>query len=223
MVISTQKPTFVQHHMEAMFEAGQIGDNLRRRYRPESLMVKPEDVIPLLNQAKIRFVLMGTYGINGYRDESRATQDVAFLIRSKDHEAAVKIIQVNFPELECVDTPVVTRFLDPVRKKSLIDLMKPSFDLLKDAFKHSVLVGKSHRIPTLEMAIVSKFAAMVSPNREKDKKLIDGGDFYNMVRTNRESLDLRKLKRLAERVYKGAAGEITRFVNDVLADRDLVF
>lgn len=49
-------------------------------------MIQPEQVIAILNQAKVRFVLMGTFAINGYRTEARTTQDVDVLVPAKDHE-----------------------------------------------------------------------------------------------------------------------------------------
>jgi hypothetical protein len=206
-----------------MLLAGQIGETLQRMYRPKTTMVKPEEVIRLFNRGKVRFVLMGTYGINGYRDESRATQDVDLLVRVRDHAKAVQIIRDAYADLEEKDSPVVTRFLDPTNKKPVIDLMKPEFEVLKAVFKYSVPVGKSHRIPDLEMALVSKFAAMVSPHRVQSKKLVDGGDFVNMVETNLKEIDLKKLRRLAEKVYKGGSSEIAKLVNDIEAGRRIVF
>lgn len=186
-------------------------------------MIAPEELIELFKRNKVRFVLMGTYGINGYRDESRATQDVDLLIESKDHERAVQTIQENYPTLKMVDHAVVTRFNDPTTKKSVIDLMKPANATLSAVFENSVKVGRSHRIPDLEMALVSKFAAMVSPHRLQDKKMTDGGDFYNMVRTNSKRIKIRKLQKLAELVYPGGGKEVVNLVKDVRAGKSIRF
>jgi hypothetical protein len=220
---AVKTPSFAGQHLEAMLLAGEIGATLRQMYRPKTTMIKPEDVIRLLNKAKVRFILMGTYGINGYRYEPRATQDVDVLVKTKDHEKAVAILRGEFPNLFVVDHPVVTRFLDPENSRPLIDVMKPTDDTLQAAFKYSVPVGKSHRIPDLEMALVSKFAAMVSPNRIQSKKLVDGGDFVDIVETNLKAINLKKMRRLAEMVYKGGGKEILGLVDDIQAGRRIVF
>jgi len=209
--------------MDALVLAGEIRENLRQMYWPKTMRMKPEEVVRLLNQAKVRFVLMGTYGINGYRDQARATQDVDVLVRSKDHEKAVKAIQQSFPNLNLVDFPVVTRFMDPANDKPLIDLMKPMSDSLLAVFRYSVMVEKSHRVPDLEMALVSKFAAMVSPNRIQSKKLLDGGDFVNIVENNLAAIDKKKLRRLAQQVYPGGGKEILQLLADIEAGRRIVF
>jgi len=86
MIRAVRPASFAQEHLEAMFIAGQIGETLRDMYWPEATVIKPEEVIRILKKAKVRFVLMGTYGINGYRYQTRATQDVDVLVRTEDHE-----------------------------------------------------------------------------------------------------------------------------------------
>jgi hypothetical protein len=73
------------------------------------------------------------------------------------------------------------------------------------------------------MALASKFAAMVSPYREYDKKLIDGGDFVNIVKHRHPQIKVAKLKRLAEKVYAGGGAEIARMVDDIKAGRPITF
>ncbi|MBM4070905.1 MAG: hypothetical protein FJ271_18425 [Planctomycetes bacterium] len=217
------RASFARQHLDALLVASEVRENIRRMYFPRTASMQPEKVIAILNKAKVRYVLMGTFGINGYRDEARATQDVDVLVRSKDHERAVKAIKASFPKLEMEDFPIVTRFRDPANKKPLIDLMKPRHDALLAVFKNSILVGKSHRVPTLEMALVSKFAAMVSPFRDDDKKLVDGGDFVNMVKHRAKSINLSKLKKLGEKVYRGGGAEISKMVADINAGRRIQF
>jgi hypothetical protein len=166
---------------------------------------------------------MGTFAVNGYRDEARATQDFYVLVRTQDHDKAVKAIRTRFPKFLVEDFPVVTRFRDPVNSKPVIDLMKPLNDALQAVFKNSVAVGRSHRIPNLEMALVSKFAAMVSPYREQSKKLLDAADFVNMVINNLASIDAKKLKKLADLVYADGGIEILGLLADIKAGRRITF
>lgn len=213
----------VIRHGEALRKSTEITRTLRKMYRPEVSMVAPADVIPVLNEAGVRFVLMGNYGITGWRGEARATEDVDILVRSRDHRKAVRAIYEAFPRLQVADFAVVTRFLDPVTAIPLIDLMKPSQPLFKVAFRQSILDGDGYLIPNLEYALACKFAAMVSPNRLERKKHLDASDFMTMVEKNSSAIRLARLRRLGERVYTGRGAEILQFVEDAKAGRRLEF
>ena len=212
-----------ERHLDALRRSSALVRTFYRMYGRGRTGMTPEEIIPILNKAGVKFVLMGTHGIGGWRSAPRATEDVDFLVQQKDHQKAVEAVRKNFPELKEVDTPVVTRFLDPSNKQPLIDLMKPEYEVLKAAFKNTVKAGKSHRVPDLEMALASKFAAMVSPNRKYSKKLLDGGDFADIVETNMTAIDRTKLLKLAELVYKGGGKEILELIKDVEAGRPIRF
>ena len=175
----------------------------------------------MLHEAGVIGLLLGTHGIGGYRSEPRATQDVDVLIKKKDHAKAVRAMREAFPKLEMRDTPVVTRFVDPHNGKPVIELTKPTEPLLKAAFRFSHAVGETHRVPDLELALVRKFAAMVSPNRVQSKKLIDAGDFVDMVTHNLANIDEEKLQILANKVYAQGGTEIIQVVRDVEAGRSI--
>ena len=65
---------------------------------------------------------------------------------------------------------------------------------------------------------------MVSPNRKYSKKLLDGGDFADIVETNLAAIDqIGKLLKLAELVYKGGGKEILELIKDVEAGRPIRF
>lgn len=186
-------------------------------------MVAPADIIPVLNEAGVRFILVGNYGIGGWRSEPRATQDVDFLVRTRDHRKAVRAIQNAFPLLQLVDYPVVTRFLDPATRTPLIDLMKSNQPLFKVAFRQAVLDAEGYLIPNLEFALACKFAAMVSPNRKEQKKYLDAADFISIVEKNATAIRLDRLKRLGERVSPGGGEEIAQLVENAKAGRRLEF
>jgi hypothetical protein len=183
--------------------------------------VKPERVIEVLYKAGIKCVLIGTHAINTYRDEARATQDVDVLVRKKDLHKTVEVLSKSFPDLLIKDSSLVTRFVDPATQKVVLDVMKPTQGVLRVIFRYSLPVGNTHRIPDLEMALVSKFAAMNSPLRRRDKKLLDAGDFANVVFHNRQDIDLKKLERLAEKAYAGGGQEILKFVDDLDSGREI--
>ncbi len=99
--------------------------------------------------------------------------------------------------------------------------MKPTQNVYKLVFRHTVSVGKTHSIPDLEMALAAKFAAMVSPNREPAKKMTDAGDFIDVIRTNRRTLDVKKLKRLADIIYPDGGTEILEMIENIDAGRTI--
>ncbi len=206
-------------HLEALRTSSMLTQWYRRMHRRHAAMVTPEGVIAALHRAGVRCVLMGTHGLGGWRSEPRATQDVDVLVTKKDLRKAVRALAQAYPGLEIEDTPVVARFIDPATGKPVIDVMKPTQAVYQLVFRHTLPVGDTHRIPDLEMALASKFAAMVSPNRLPDKKLIDAGDFVNVIGHNRNNIDLQKLKRLGDKVYPDGGTEILRLVEDIDAGR----
>jgi len=133
----------------------------------------------------------------------------------------VRALRRAYPKLEVLDTPVVTRFIDPATRKAVIDVMKPTQAVYRLVFRYTIPVGDTHRIPDLEMALASKFAAMTSPHRERAKRLVDAGDFVDVIMHNRVNVDLRKLKRLGDQVYPNGGQEILRIVEDIDADRPI--
>ncbi|HEY7428214.1 MAG TPA: hypothetical protein VH682_28530 [Gemmataceae bacterium] len=186
-------------------------------------MIAPEDVIRVLNAAGVRFMLMGNYGITGWRLERRASEDVDVLVRTRDHRKAVDAIRHSFPDLQVKDFPVVTRFINPATEIPMIDLMKPNQPLFKVAFRQTIHESEGYLIPNLEFALASKFAAMVSPNRADEKKFLDAADFTSIVKKNLSAIRLPRLRRLGERVYPGGGTEIIQLVESIRAGRRIEF
>jgi hypothetical protein len=211
----------VRDHLEALRTSTKLTKWFRENREPEVLKVTPKNVIAALNRAGIRPVLMGTYGIGGYRSEARATEDVDVLVSKREVRKAVRVLEEEFPYLEVVDTSVVARFRNEATMKVVLDVMKPTSQAIQAVFRSTLPVGKTHRIPSLEMAIVSKFMAMMGPRRKQAKKQVDLGDFIDMVEHNRAILDLKKLGHLADRVHPGGGAKILRQVADIDAGRTI--
>ena len=210
-----------REHLQALHVGSEVTRWFRQEREPNVVHVTPERVLAALHRAGINPVLMGTHGLNGYREEARATQDVDVLVTKKDVRKAVRVLEEAFPYLEVIDSAAVARFLDPVTQKVVIDVMKPTSQAMQVVFRHTVPIGKTHRIPDLEMALVSKFVAMVSPNRRKPKKLLDAADFAAIVTYNKDAIDLEKLKRLAAKVHPGGGAKIVQLAQDIWAGREL--
>jgi hypothetical protein len=208
----------VKEHLQAMHTSSELTRWFRREREPAMVRVTPENVIAALNRVKINPVLMGTYGLGGYRSEPRATQDVDVLV--KEIRNAVRILVTEFPNLELCEDSTAIHLLSPANGKPLIDVMKPTAKM-RLVFRHTIRIGKTHRIPELEMGLVCKFIAMRAPNRRFTRGLLNLCDFIDIFEHNRTVVDLAKLEYLAENSQRGGGDRILRIGAEIDAGRGL--
>jgi hypothetical protein len=211
----------VRNHLQALHIGSEVTRWFRKEREPHVLKVTPENVLAALHGVGINCVLMGAHGINVYRDEARASQDVDVLVTKKDVRKAVRILERTFPYLEVTENSSVARFLNPVTQKVVIDVMKPSSRATQAVFRNTVAIGDSYRIPNLEMALVSKFVAMNSSTRRADKRHLDVADFTNIVLTNRKILNVLEAQRIAEKVRRGGGAMIVELIGEIDAGRTI--
>src|SRR5438132_12019767 len=102
--------------------------------------ILPLDVIRVLNRAKISFVLVGAYGLAGWRKEGRATEDVDVVVALRQVNKAVKVLCAAFPNLEPIEVPVIVRLRDRETHDVAIDVMKPVQPPYREIFKHTHVV-----------------------------------------------------------------------------------
>jgi hypothetical protein len=139
---------------------------------------------------------------------------------------AKKAIAARWPDLTVRELSQVTRFLDPLdldsagQPKPAVDLMHPWAPFQEVILKEYVIVDADtqHRLPALEAALVSKYAAIISPHRDREKKEYDAGDFRRLVRANHARLQHDVLRRLAGMVWENGADDIERFVEIAQSD-----
>jgi predicted nucleotidyltransferase len=182
-----------------------------------------EDVIRVLNEAKVRFVLVGAHGLAGWRNKPRATEDVDVVVAQAHLKKAVKALEKVYPRLEPIDLPVVIRMRDRESHDVLVDVMKPVQQPYCEVFKHThatTIEGQNVRIPTLEMALVMKFSAMTSLNRAEEDKFLDAHDFMHMVKSN-ASCDDAKLSEIASLMYPEGGKDVVEMVRKVRAGEKL--
>jgi hypothetical protein len=177
-------------------------------------VIPPLEVVRVLNGAKVRFVLVGAYGLAGWCKEARATEDVDIVVAGRQVKKAVKVLCDSFPHLEPVDLPVVTRLRDRETHDVAIDVMKPLQQPYQDVFKYTHTVrsrGQTYRVPSLEMAVVMKFSAMISLYRAEEDKHQDAHDFIRMVKQNPE-LDEEELVELGKLLYADGGKDVLDLV-----------
>lgn len=214
-------PTRPVGHAGGLATSTAILRHYRRYHRPSSAQVEPQQVAEVLDNADIgRWVLMGLYGYVGYLANPRATQDVDVLVDDDDLEAAIQAIQQRWPMLQPRRSAVVVRFLDPGEvaidgeTKQVIDVMLPSNDCYRAILDvhHRLDPASGYAIPVLEAACASKFAALISPNRQWEKKQQDAVDLRSIMVPNDDRIDRGLLRQLGELVYSGGGQEILEFL-----------
>jgi len=231
--VDATDPKVPAGHARGMRISVGLTSDYRQTHRKGAMDIKPQDVIDLLTAAGVKkWVLMGLHGYVGYLPQPRATQDIDVLISHRDRKRAVRALREAFPTLVVEELEPVVRFKDPAdcyadgRPKPVIDLMLPWSTLneaiLKD--KENVLVDREtqHVIPTVEAALASKYAAIISDFRDWEKKQQDAVDFRRIARANYDRVDREYLRRLGELVWTGGGGaELERFLD--IAPKDEPF
>jgi hypothetical protein len=221
-------PKLPAGHAYAVRKSTQLTSYTKLHQRKAAMDVTPQEVVDALNGAGVTdWVLMGLHGYVGYMPNPRATQDVDILVSYGSRTRAKKAIATHWPALIVRELSQVTRFLDPLdldsdgQPKPVVDLMHPWSPFQELILKEYVIVDNEtqHRIPTLEAALASKYAAIISPYRDREKKEYDAGDFRGLVRANRDRIRSGDLNRLAALIWEGGAEDIERFVQVALTDQ----
>ncbi len=182
--------------------------------------ISPADVIRVLNEARVKYVLVGAHAANGYTGNPRATVDVDLIVQFP--KKAAEAVARAFPNLERHDLEVVIRFMDGTREA--IDLMKPTGsslwpELLAEA-REVTINGAKVRIPSVEGVLAAKFAALVSQYRAYEDKLIDAGDFIKIAKAVATVHEAR-LSQLGDLVHPEGGKELLQHVADARAGRRL--
>jgi hypothetical protein len=220
-------PRLPAGHAYAVRKSTWITSEFRRVHRKGAMDITPQDVIDALNAGGVKnWVLMGLHGYVGYMPNPRATQDVDIMVPYSARQRAKKAITTRWPTLQIRELSQVTRFGDPAdldaegHPKQVIDLMHPWSPFQELILKEYVIVDEAtqHRLPTLEAALVSKYAAMISPFRSRDDKLQDSADFSRLAKANRGKIQEEDLRRLAGLIWEGGADEIVRFIEIAVSD-----
>lgn len=213
-------PTGPSGHAYGIRKSTWLTSTFRETHRKDAMDIKPQDVIDVLVAAGVKdWVLMGLHGYVGYLPQPRATQDVDVMVSNRSRKKAREAIASRWPNLVMQQLPQVTRFLDPGdpdpdgQPKPVLDLMHTWAPFQEVILKECVVVDREtqHRLPTVEAALVAKYAAMVSPYRSIDKKEQDAVDFRRIARANHERVRMDELRRLAALIWDGGADEIEKF------------
>ena len=221
-------PTGPSGHAYGMGVSTRLTSYYRSTHRKGAMDITPQQVIDCLVAADVQnWVLMGLHGYVGFLPMPRATQDVDVMVPFSQREKAAKAIASQWPTLLRHNLPQVVRFMDggdldqAGKPKPVVDLMMPwspfQITILKDHVWVDAETG--HRLPTIEAAIVSKYAAYISPHRDLDKKAFDAGDLGRLFKANWKDIDRERLSALAGQVWEQGAAEIIQFMQFAIENK----
>ena len=221
-------PTTPAGHAYGIRLSTRLTSDYRQTHRKDAMDVKPQEVIDCLVNAGVKnWLLMGLHGYVGYLPMPRATQDVDIMVPYSQKQRSVKAISASWPTLKITELSQVVRFKDPGdldasgEPKPVIDIMLPFGPYQEEIIKHHVIVDPQtgNRLPTIEAAIVSKYAAVVSPYRSFDKKEQDAVDLRRLIKANHQTINREALVELAALVWENGRAEIEKFIELALNDQ----
>lgn len=228
--LDAMEPTKPSGHAYGLHKSAMLTTDYRKRLRRGIVDVTPQEVIECMIQAGVKnWVLMGLHGYVGYLPMPRATQDVDVMVPYSQRKRAADAVGARWPMLTRVELPQVIRFMDSTdldhegHSKPVVDVMCPWSPFQETILKEHVLIDEStgSRYPTVEAALASKYAALVSPHRDRDKKEYDAGDFRKIARANQENIDRQRLSALASQIWERGGIEILEFIDLTLQNKPL--
>jgi hypothetical protein len=223
-------PTGPSGHAYGVRKSAMLTSDYRQRLRRGIVDVRPEEVIDCLNEAEIKnWCLMGLHGYVGYLPMPRATQDVDVMVPFSQKKKAADAVAKRWPMLKRVELAQVVRFMDETdldpdgNAKPVVDIMLPWGKFQETILEQYVLVDEElrSRYPTVEAAIASKYAALISPNRSRDKKAYDAADFRKIIRANHKKLNRDILLLLGNQIWEKGGDELLSYVDLTIADQPL--
>jgi hypothetical protein len=182
-------------------------------------LITPLEVIGVLNEANVEFMLVGTHAIGGWMQDPRCTHDVDLLSAFRHHKKAIDALRDAFPRLAVEQSKNVARFRHRKSERASIEVYRSDRRHFRVELAHTYQVraeGLAFLIPSLELAVTMKFASMTSPTRELEDRYLDAHDFLCMIKAN-PTIDERKLAKLEKWIPKGCARNLGARVRRVLA------
>jgi hypothetical protein len=228
--LDEMEPKLPCGHSYGLHKSAMLTTDYRVRLRRGIVDVTPQEVIDCMIQANIKnWCLMGLHGYVGYLPMPRATQDVDVMVPYSQRKRAADAVGARWPMLTRVELPQVIRFMDSTdldpdgHAKPVVDIMNPWSPFQETILKQHVLTDEKtgSRYPTVEAALASKYAALVSPNRSRDKKEQVAVDFRKITRASHHLVKRDLLHSLGNQIWEKGGDEVLKFIELTLTDQAL--
>src|SRR5688500_3460129 len=103
------------------------------------------------------------------------------------------------------------------RQRPLIQLTEPVGRLSMMYFRNSIYSAIGCRVPTLEMALVEKYAGIIEMDPDETRCRNDIADFAEILERYGSALNWRKVRRLADRLLIDGGKHIRQWASNALA------
>ncbi|MBI3823358.1 MAG: hypothetical protein HY289_11865 [Planctomycetes bacterium] len=177
---------------------------------PRWRFISPFEVMRRLDRERIRFVLVGSFGLCGWRKQTRAAGYAEVLVGRTVWQKAVAALGDILPKIWVCNLGESVELRQPATGKTAVKVVWPLRHPYSEVIKNSELIhGKrgSYRIPDLEMALTLAFADMTGEGRCWADRYQAAHDFICIVKAN-EGIDEKKLLRLASLISSESVRDI---------------
>jgi hypothetical protein len=177
---------------------------------PKWRLFSPYEVMRLLEREGIRFVLVGSFGLCGWRKQARAAGFAEVLVGRTIWRRAVAVMSEAIPKALAIDLDDCVELRQPATEEAGVSVVKPLRQPYIEVMKNTEVVRGKHcnyRIPNLEMALTLTFAAMTGEDRCWADRYQAAHDFICIVQAN-EWIDERKLRRLTSLISSKSAKDV---------------
>ena len=170
-----------------------------------------EVVVETLNNAKVKWVLIGAHAI-GILTQPRATVDYDFIVEGQKIKQVIHMLETRFQrnlEVEDSGAGVTLRAID-------VDIIASTSHPVFKAAIEGVNQIAGWNVPSLEKLIVLKFMSMISPWRGRSKRTQDLADLQKLyLSIDRNDLDVDEMANLAATVYPRADEGFVDLLNSI--------
>lgn len=166
-------------------------------------------VVEVFEACHASWALVGAHAI-GLLTESRATANFDFIVEGAKLPAVVRGLTEEFGELDETDIGATIQL-----KAIDIDLIRSTnHPLFEAALEQSRTVGE-WKVPRTEVIVVLSFWAVVSPERDRIKRMQDMADLIRVYQTAFDEIDRARMIELSKLVYPGAERELGELLDKI--------
>src|SRR5688572_12341693 len=122
-----------------------------------------------LTQYGVCFVVTGEFGLLDWKAKVRRTEPIELVVAKRSFRQAIKLVQRQHPRLEMHGFVWTVWFSHNERQRPLIQLTEPVGRLSMMYFRNSIYSAIGCRVPTLEMALVEKYAGIIEMDPDETR------------------------------------------------------
>jgi hypothetical protein len=178
-------------------------------------------VLEALREAGVRCALVGGHAVSAHT-RPRVTEDVDLVVDGRRREEATRALVAAGFEVRA-ERDVLRAFVSADAPSPVADLLlSESSPVWGEALRTAVeraYQGTTLNVATRPALVAMKFVSAVNKERPQEDRLQDVSDIGRLVKQGWREDDAAEARRIADLSYPGAAAELQRLVDDLLAGR----